>query len=70
MKNDQNSIIRTCTVEIDPDTSARAVTDINSFDTAVQTPKTRRDLLKYLATQVDMLLDGQAHEIRIEVSAG
>lgn len=55
----------------DPETSAQAVLDINSFaivpagDTKDRA-KMRRALLRYLELQVDNLLDGGSSTIRIE----
>jgi len=64
-------IISTQTTETDADTGAQCVLDMNRFAIVASSDvegreKMRRELLDYLAIQVDQMLDGRAHGIRIE----
>ena len=64
-------IIQAVITETDPETSAQCVLDINSFAIVPKTDvkaraKMRREMLRYLELQVDMLLDGSKNTIKIE----
>ena len=66
-------IIRTTTKEIDPDTDAHAVVDLNNFaipprgTSDKERAKWRKATLAYLALQLDMLVDGSAQCFTMEV---
>ncbi len=66
-------IIRTVTTEIDEDTDARSVIDLNSFaipphgtDEKVL-KRWRKEALAYFERQLEMMVDGHAHVFEMKV---
>lgn len=66
-------IIRTTTKEIDADTTAQSIVDINSFaipprgTSEKDLKKWKKEVMTYLGHQLEMLVDGTAHTFDMQI---
>lgn len=66
-------IIRTTTKEIDVNTTAQSIVDINSFaipprgTSEKDLKKWKKEVLNYIENQLDLMVEGYAHTFDMEV---